>query len=166
MATFKLAPLVESQAREILAWRYPDPYDFYNPPDDDHTEHYVREFLNATYQFHGIQDAGGDFVGFCSFGIDGQVPGGNYSFDALDIGLGMKPELTGNGLGSEFFDAILKFAADNLRPEWFRLTVADFNRRAMKLYRKAGFAYHDSFVDPMQHVAYSILVRRAHAHTI
>lgn len=156
---FSVAPLRADQAREILEWQYPPPYDFYDPPGDRHNEEYVREFLNPALNFHGVMDAHGRLIGFCSFGVDGRVPGGDYSSEALDIGLGMKPELTGKGLGASFLGTILTHAAELLRPTRFRLTVANFNQRAISLYRKFGFRLDSEFEDEHLRIPHVILVR-------
>ncbi len=158
---FRLERLRADQAREILSWQYPAPYDFYDPPNTGHPEEYVREFLRPVFNFHAVMDARGSLVGFCSFGIDGQVPGGDYSDDALDIGLGMRPELTGQGLGRSFFASILSYAAETLRPRQYRLTVANFNQRAISLYRKFGFRLHSKFEHEEMGIPYVILVREA-----
>ena len=100
-------------------------------------------------------------VGFCSFGADGQVPGGDYSNEGLDIGLGMRPELTGQGNGAVFFGAILDYALSTFRPEFLRLTVAKFNLRALKLYESFGFKVKDEFSAQPSGVPYRILVRAA-----
>ena len=158
---YLLKLLEESHAWDILSWRYPSPYDFYNPPIDDHQEHYVRQFLNPDFSFHAVLDAGGTMAGFCSFGSDGQVPGGDYSDEALDIGVGMRPELTGQGKGAAFFGAILGYALGTLSAEQIRLTVAKFNQRALKLYENFGFEVNDEFLEHPYAVPYSILVRKA-----
>ncbi len=159
--SYRIRPLEEQDARDILSWRYPSPYDFYNPPQDDHAEHYISQFMEPALAFHAIIDEQAKFVGFCSFGSDGQVPGGDYSEDALDIGLGMRPELTGQGRGEAFFDAILKHGLATFKPQRVRLTVASFNQRAMALYQKFGFTYHDEFVDSVLAVSYVVLVRES-----
>ncbi len=154
---YRITPLEESHARDILGWRYPTPYDFYDPPADDQTERYVRAFLEPDLQFHAVLDGDNDFIGFCSFGLDGQVPGGDYSEDALDIGVGMKPELTGQGRGFDFFHAILSHAQDSMSPQRVRLTVASFNRRALRLYERFGFERYTEFADSQYKVPYIIL---------
>lgn len=159
MTGYRIEPIKEEHARDILAWRYPPPYDFYDPPADPRTEYYVREFLNPGLQFHAVLDAGDKFIGFCSYGRDGQVPGGHYPDGALDIGLGMKPEYTGQGRGQVFFESIVAFAGHTLGAERFRVTVANFNRRAVSLYMKSGFEWVDSFQDPRSNVDYTILLR-------
>jgi len=156
-----LKPLEERHAWDILGWEYPFPYDFYNPSFDDHQEHYVRQFLNPELKFHAVLDTSGTMIGFCSFGSDGQVPGGDYSDEALDIGVGMRPEFTGQGKGAAFFGAILGYALGTLNPEFLRLTVAKFNLRALKLYENFGFEVKDEFSEQPSAVPYRILVRTA-----
>ena len=156
-----LKPLEERHAWDILGWEYPFPYDFYNPSFDDHQEHYIRQFLNPELKFHAVLDTCGTMVGFCSFGSDGQVSGGDYSDEALDIGVGMRPELTGQGNGTAFFGAILDHALGTLNPEFLRLTVAKFNLRALKLYENFGFELKDEFSEQPSAVPYCILVRTA-----
>ena len=157
---FQVEPLREADARAILTWRYPEPYDFYNPPDDGRDEQYVNAFLDPRLKFHAVRDQARMLAGFCSYGLDGQVQGGDYRDDALDIGLGMRPELTGQGHGAAFFEAILQHGIAAFAPHRFRLTVADFNTRAMRLYEAFGLREQSRFE---QHwVTYCILTRSAH----
>jgi len=160
MTRYHLTPLKEEHARDILGWRYPAPYDFYNPPDERPAEDYVREFIKPEYQFHAVLDGQNKFSGFCSYGVDGQVTGGNYSREALDIGLGMKPELTGNGQGYHFFRSILHYALENFEVDHYRLTVANFNERALRLYKNFGFVHHEEFTDCVLNVRYTILMKQ------
>jgi ribosomal-protein-alanine N-acetyltransferase len=57
----------------------------------------------------------------------------------LDVGLGMRPDLTGRGLGAEFVLAVLRFSKDDYSPPTFRLTVAAFSLRAVRMYERVGF---------------------------
>ena len=157
MTSYYIHPLQAEHALNILGWRYPAPYDFYDPPDDPHSDRYVREFMRPEWQFHVILDRENRMAGFCSFGPDGQVEGGDYSQPALDIGLGMKPNLTGQGLGKDFFTAILVYANTRFEVDCFRLTVANFNERAMSLYKKLGFRPVSEFTDTRNGVKYTIL---------
>ncbi|PFU36485.1 GNAT family N-acetyltransferase, partial [Bacillus cereus] len=59
--------------------------------------------------------------------------------DVIDIGLGMKPDLTGKGMGEMFFQAGIAFAAKEFNSKMFRLSVATFNTRAITLYKNIGF---------------------------
>ena len=158
---FRLERLREAHAREIMNWRYIPPYNFYDPPDDVEPDDFVAALLDPVYRFHAVLDAQGNFSGFCSYGEDGQVPGGNYPPNALDIGLGMKPALTGRGLGRGFFKSILSFAEHHFPLDRHRLTVANFNRRAIRVYESFGFHKTDEFTDAVYEVPYSVMVRDA-----
>lgn len=124
-------------ASEISSWKYAKPYDFYNVDDDQG----IEEFLNGSY-FKILES--GVLTGYCCFGNSAVVPAGSQygaypNNGAVDVGLGMKPELTGRGRGSAFVSSILEFAQSEFGATLFRLTVAHFNERAIALYRKLGF---------------------------
>jgi len=53
----------------------------------------------------------------------------------VEIGLGLRPDLTGQGLGGEFLAAGLEFAG----ARHYALAVAAFNHRAIAVYERAGF---------------------------
>jgi [ribosomal protein S18]-alanine N-acetyltransferase len=135
----------ESYAKEILLWKYDTPYDFYNNELNDEA---LAELLNGDYV--AIVDETNQLFGFFCTGISSQVPAGiqhdAYSVEMIDIGLGMKPEFTGKGYGTEFFTFILQSIQDLHGKELpLRLTVATFNKRARNLYEKFGFVENVSF---------------------
>jgi len=131
---FSTNEMTEKLAREILTWRYEAPYDFYNQYANEED---LAELLNGSYQV--IADSNGQIIGFYCTGQSAQVPKGHdfnvYQVPFLDFGLGLKPELTGQGLGQAFLDFILQ----QLDEEPLRLTVATFNKRAIRLYERFGF---------------------------
>ena len=57
----------------------------------------------------------------------------------MEIGLGLRPDLTGRGLGLDFFRAGVEFARERFRPALIVLNVAAFNERAIAVYERAGF---------------------------
>ena len=136
--SFTFLPLDENSAQTILNWQYEPPYDIYNlaSPDPESTLRYLLDPQNAFYSVYGQH---GDLDAFCSFGPDGQVSGGDYSTPALDIGLGVRPDLTGQGHGIEFVSAVINFAKRTYSPNQLRVTIAAFNRRAQRVWEKAGF---------------------------
>jgi [ribosomal protein S18]-alanine N-acetyltransferase len=143
---YAFRPITASDAEEISRWRYPEPYATY---DGDPSS--VPGLLNPRYNYHAVTGPGGDLVGYFCFGADATVPAGRklglYDEDALDVGLGMRPDLTGRGLGPDFVRAGLRFAGQAFSPSAFRLTVAVFNRRAIKVYEAAGFERIRAFRD-------------------
>lgn len=129
----------EVAARIILTWRYEAPYDVYNLNLDDADE-VVNCFVDPVNAYHTVVDEGERLVAYCCFGPDARVPGGDYSSPALDVGLGVHPDLTGQGHGSAFVGAVLRFARQKLAPTEFRVTVAEFNERASRVWEKARFS--------------------------
>ena len=138
-----ISPLSPEYARCLIEWRYDPPYDLY----DLGPEH-LSGLLNPDYRYHQILDDQGQLTGFCCFGEDARVPGGKYGVgepEVLDLGVGLKPELTGRGQGIDFVEAVLNFADDTFQPDFFRVTVADFNQRSMRTFLNLGFSIRHQF---------------------
>jgi RimJ/RimL family protein N-acetyltransferase len=131
-------PITVDHIRQFVFWQYEPPYDVYNE-DPAQMEAIVDYYLDPQFQCRAMLDKMGEMVGLCSFGADGQVPGGDYSREALDIGLAIRPDLTGQGRGSGFIEAVLDFGRRQYYPPAFRVTIAEFNERAQRVWQKAGF---------------------------
>ena len=151
-------PMDEASARAVAAWRYEPPYDFYNMDAAD-VEASIQAFLDPRNGYYGIYSDVAT-VGYCCFGPDARVPGGEYGADALDVGVHMRPDLTGQGRGLAFFSAILDFARRAWAPRAFRVTVAAFNRRALRVYEKAGFRATQTFQRDKDGAPFVILIRQ------
>jgi len=136
------SPIIESEALEIARWRYPPPYDIYDLSESEEAISYV---LDPQNRFYAMKDNQGELVGFCSFGKDGQVPGGDYGVDAMDIGLGIRPDLVGQGRGIEYVRCVIQFAEEKFDNPQLRVTIAAFNQRAQQLWKKAGFLIVEKF---------------------
>ncbi|WP_226579628.1 GNAT family N-acetyltransferase [Halobacillus litoralis] len=61
------------------------------------------------------------------------------------MGLGLAPALTGKGKGKVFCGAVLDFIEEKDPGIPIRLSVATFNRRAIRLYRSLGFVQDEFF---------------------
>ncbi len=144
---WRVVPITRRYAKQIAQWRYPPPYHGYQMSANS-----LPVLLEPANAYHVLVDPAEKLIGFCCFGQDARVPGGHrvgwYDGTALDVGLGMRPDLTGQGHGREFLDVILRHAARAYAPAGFRLTVATFNERARRLYRNAGFTELDRCVSP------------------
>jgi GNAT superfamily N-acetyltransferase len=128
----------EASAQAVVGWQYEPPYDIYNMASDD-LKADMAYLLNPDYFFHAIYDEIGELAAFCSFGADAQVPGGDYSQEALDMGMGIRPNLTGQGNGRFFAQAVLQFAQVTFAPTLYRVTIAEFNKRAQNVWQGVGF---------------------------
>ncbi|WP_283746177.1 GNAT family N-acetyltransferase [Bacillus cereus] len=131
--------LTIEEAKKINTWTYEEPYSLYSFSGEKEV---IEELLDGTY--YGCCDDQGDLIGYFCFGANAQVPGGRDANlyggeDVIDIGLGMKPALTGTGIGKEFFQAGIAFATKEFNAKMFRLSVATFNTRAITLYKNIGF---------------------------
>ncbi|WP_405173962.1 GNAT family N-acetyltransferase [Paenibacillus sp. FSL H8-0260] len=124
-------------AKDILSWQYDPPYDFYN---NELTPEAISEMLEEA--FFSVLDADKQLIGFFCVGSPAQVPNDKYTYsqDFIDVGLGMKPELTGQGNGTLFFTTVLNYINERCEEKPKRLTVAKFNDRAIRLYEKLGFS--------------------------
>ena len=130
--------LTEEYAKQILNWKYEAPYDFYN---NEETSESLNELLETPY--YAVLNQDHELVGFFCIGSAAQVPFGStvgaYNEDMRDIGIGMNPALTGQGNGAHFFSFILSYIQETYQLDAIRLTVANFNQRAIHLYTKLGF---------------------------
>jgi [ribosomal protein S18]-alanine N-acetyltransferase len=135
-----ISKMTEGLAKEALQWKYEPPYDFYS---NELTEEALEELLNGAYV--AVLNEKQQIVGYYCTGVSAQVPKGNeyraYTENKLDIGLGLKPDLTGQGNGRSFFQFVLQ----EIGNENLRLTVASFNKRAIKLYENLGFKHQQTF---------------------
>jgi [ribosomal protein S18]-alanine N-acetyltransferase len=136
--------MTESYATEILNWSYAPPYDFYN---NELSQEGLDELVNN--QYLAVIDHDENLIGFYCIGQSAQVPKGNefgvYEKRMVDIGLGVRPNLTGKGFGSEFFKFILERVHETTNLFTLRLTVAKFNKRAIRLYENFGFTLENEF---------------------
>ncbi len=142
--TLTLVPMTADYARAIAAWRYTPPYDWYNGDDD--LDDAITYLLNPDFHYYAVLNADGELIAFRCFGADAHVAGGDYSADALDMGGGMRPDLTGQGLGAQIMLAAMAFAREHFQPCAFRATVAAWNTRALKACFNAGYREVSRFV--------------------
>jgi RimJ/RimL family protein N-acetyltransferase len=152
-----LSPINESQIRQYASWQYESPYDIYNE-DPANADDIVAYYLDPQYQAHALLDSNGRLIGICSFGLDGRVPGGRYLHDALDIGLAIRPDLTGQGNGHTYIQAIIDFAWQQYDPPALRVTIAEFNRRAQRVWQKAGFVQVERFGRLSDSMSFLVLI--------
>jgi len=131
---YRFVHMTEEYASEVVHnWHYDGVYAFYDMAADEED---LRIFTNRAYwedTTFAVLNPRGELVGWATFYIEGEV---------MWLSLGLKPELTGRGLGEEFVSRCVEFARSHYglgnRP--IKLDVALFNKRAIKVYERAGFA--------------------------
>ena len=142
--TWEFQPMDRGRARSVLRWRYDPPYDYYNPLPPQQAE-WLPVFCDPKHSYFSLENAALEICAFCCFGGEARVPGGIYADLAVDIGLGVRPDLTGKGRGSEFVALVVAFARARYSPTALRVTVATFNERAKRVWRRAGFRFAERF---------------------
>ena len=138
-------PPVPASTRILGAWRYAPPYELYDVAgvDDRATR---DEFLDPTQHYFAVRDEHRALVGYCCFGAEARVPGWDYDDHALDIGVGMRPDLTGQGHGAAFTEAVIAFGLQRFPHARLRATVAAFNARSQRVCRRQGLHAVGRFV--------------------
>ena len=142
-------PMTPEWASQIQKWTYAAPYDFYNQSPSE-------EGIDELMTYQAILESH-ELIGFYCIGSPAQVPNSTYPYssDFTDIGLGMRPDLTGQGYGKSFVTYVVERAAEQGKP--LRLTVASFNERAIHLYETLGFHTITSF--ERNGVPFQVMVR-------
>jgi len=130
---YRFVSMNDDCAGEIVDnWHYEGIYSFYDMTADEED---LKIFTDRRYwedTTFAVLDESGVLIGWSSFFMED---------GALWLSLGLKPELTGLGLGEGFVSGCIEFARSHykLDREPIRLDVALFNERAIKVYKKVGF---------------------------
>ena len=138
-------PLNREQALIVLSWHYDPPYDCYNF-NGQNIDAELQYLTASERAFFSISNPYNELEGFCSFGEDGQVPGGSYQLQALDIGMGLRPDLTGRGQGRKYAEAVAQYGMALYRTDLLRVTIAAFNERAQRVWSHVGFEITSTFL--------------------
>ena len=123
-------PMTLEDAQAIAAWRYAPPLDVYDNPEADElrAEGYYAAFLDD------------ERIGFFCVGLGAKIPGASEIYAAhpedMDLGLGLRPDCVGKGLGLSLVEYALDFIG---RDHPVRMAVLTWNLRARRVYERAGF---------------------------
>ena len=111
MTTFSIRAFTGEDAEAVGTWRYPPPYGVYDLREDPEQEDDMRTAANWGVSWFAVDDGDGELIGYVEFhDLDGEV----------ELGLGMRPDRTGLGLGAAFVEAAMAFARDRWAPPFVR----------------------------------------------
>lgn len=140
---WRIRDITRADAQDISSWRYPEPYSLYDASPED-----IEQLLDPANGYFVVVDGRDSLVGFACLGHDARVPGWDYDDEAVDWGIGMRPELTGQGRGLGF----MRLICDEARRRWpgrrLRTTVAAFNERSRSVVCALGFREVEIFRNP------------------
>ena len=137
---FSIRKLRKKDAVEICGWRYDAPYDVYDYPDWKKIKRDgwgISRWLTRRAEFYAVT-ADTRLCGFFRLVDCG---------DHIMLGLGLRPDLCGRGLGQELVSLALDTARSLYGGMPVRLDVRDFNLRARKCYERMGFREIDRYAD-------------------
>lgn len=131
--TYHFHPMRLRDALAVRRWRYAGEYAIY---DLGLFTLLIAVLVDVTVgkqagiSFFGVTTDADGLMGIASYAHRGED---------VEIGLGLRPDLTGRGLGPSFVRAITDLGRELYHPRTFSLTVATFNHRAITTYERAGF---------------------------
>lgn len=157
---FKFIAMNEEYAKEMINnWKYEALYSIY---DYSNEAEYLLDEKNWGFGKFWVLDKENNLVGELTIDLfkeinensedDGYVDIETYKNNPNEIyemwiGFGLRPDLTGKGLGKYFVAACIEFAIKHhkYKGEYIRLGVAEFNKRAIKTYEKTGFEVFNTY---------------------
>ena len=145
---YTFVPMTEAYATEIVThWVYGGDYAIH---DYAHETDHMLDAASWGKGLFAVLNEVGDLVGELTTEFfdadDNCIEYDDFNPETLNaaemwIGFGLKPELTGRGLGVEFVSACIEFALREHRygGDAVRLGVPASNERAIKVYQRLGF---------------------------
>jgi RimJ/RimL family protein N-acetyltransferase len=121
--------LTAEEAETPLGWLYSGRYATYD----------VRGALGAKRGYFWVVGDDGDVVGYGCVGAEARIPGIDPEPGMVDIGYGMRPDLTGQGLGREFVGAVIAHACAGQPDARVRMLILRWNDRSRKVAQTHGF---------------------------
>lgn len=136
---FKAIPMEEAHARDICSWTYPPPYDIYSFGPWERMKALEIEFGDPDLrrdQYLSVLTESGELAGFAQI-----FP----MVEVSRLGIGMRPDWCGQGLGKSFVQAVVREALRRHPQHEVDLEVLTSNKRAIRTYEKAGFSITDQY---------------------
>lgn len=136
---FTIRKFTETDAGAVASWRYPAPYDVYDVREDPSMGEEMRDPSRWGSSWFAADDAdSGELAGFLELVASESDSEAGMQVE-VEVGLGLRPDLTGRGIGVEFVQAALGFSRERWSPRSFALDVFPWNERAIHAYEQAGF---------------------------
>lgn len=143
-----ICPMRLEHAMNIAEWHYPGFYSFY---DLRHYPEDIEEIFDESKwgtNLFSILDEKGELLGELVFQEDG---------DELEIGIGLRPDLAGKGMGQTLLQLGMDFARNKFEFNIFKIGVWKLNGRAIKVYERAGFRSEGEFINNIQGIEYRFI---------
>lgn len=137
--TFYVVPMEIHHAEDICQWDYSPPYNIYGWMPWEQMQALGIEFgdpLLREQQYVSVVNEQGILCGFAQlFPMEGVVR----------LGIGMRPDLCGQGMGKSFVKSIVQAALTRYPEREIDLEVLTWNQRAIRTYINCGFTITDTY---------------------
>jgi RimJ/RimL family protein N-acetyltransferase len=133
-----------------LDWRYEGAYATYD----------VRGSLGSGPGFFAVEGENEELVGYGCTGAEARVSGVDAEEGTVDVGYGMRPDLTGQGRGHEFVRAVLEHVVERHPDARLRMSILNWNGRSRRVAEGHGFRVTGRAGD------FDVLVREAAAESL
>ncbi|WP_061994354.1 GNAT family N-acetyltransferase [Clostridium sp. ATCC 25772] len=150
---FNFRPMDNKYAKEILNWHYDKEYSFYDMEFDSED---LEEFLmnmkrNYWENKFVVLNKNENLIGIFSY---------EFKDNVMEIGLGLKPNLTGKGIGESYIRAGIEYGKNKFKynKNIIKLAVASFNKRAIKVYERLGFKETGRYIENISDKKYEFII--------
>ena len=128
-----LRPLTQADALCAAGWQYAAPYAVYNNP-----------ICEPVSQYGALCDEQGKLGGFFCTGQPARMRAAETLYaqrkNALDIRLVLHPQFIGKGVALHALERILTLLQREKAPDFFRITLHDWDAQALRVCRGTGFS--------------------------
>jgi ribosomal-protein-alanine N-acetyltransferase len=146
----RLDSMTEEDGRMICEWRYLAPYDLYRWPPWETMVTQGREFGDENIrqsQYMSVRGEQGQLVGYVQF----------FEMDrTLRLGMGLRPDCCDLGWGATLTRMAVQEARRRQPGAEVDLEVEQWNKRAIRVYEKAGFVITDEYERRASHGSVSV----------
>jgi ribosomal-protein-alanine N-acetyltransferase len=124
-----------TDAHLIARWHYVEPYTFYDLDQDPADREALLDPQRWPGHYYSVLDESGTLIGF--FGFQNHE-------DTIEIGLGLRPDLTGKGVGRDFVQAGRAFAEHQFAPTTFVWLLRRSIKELSTCMRRLAFSLQDA----------------------
>lgn len=133
-SSIRVCDLTTEDLRAISGWTYDDAWSVYD----------ADGVLDPTVGYWAVVRTdppdNDELIGFLCLGVEARARGMVKDQDLLDLGVGMRPDLVGHGLGATFGAAAVEFAVARAgAAHSLRAVVQDWNTRSLRVAERLGF---------------------------
>jgi ribosomal-protein-alanine N-acetyltransferase len=149
-------PMNVDDASCVAGWRYREQWSAYNLASP-------AGLLDELELYWAVTDAADTLVGFVCVDAAARVPGLDADSPFIDVGVGMDPDIIGQGRGLAFGEIVLGHLARRYPERPLRAVIQAWNARSLRFTARRGFIDVGELMSARdrQQVRYRILVKPA-----